>query len=94
MAQAISYIEIEALTETGCIVAVGEIYSGLVGERIGHYRRHSLNAGFRALCEAIKSRAEADWDGVPDAPLPPPPPKPKPVVKIKQASMSMLRRPK
>ncbi|MEO6340667.1 MAG: SRPBCC family protein [Caulobacteraceae bacterium] len=94
MATAISYIEIEALTETGCILAVGEIYSGLVGERIGHFRRRSLNAGFRALSEAIKTRAEAEWDGVPDAPRPPPAPKPKPVVKTKQASMSMLRRSK
>ena len=94
MATAISYIEIEALTETGCIVSVGEIYNGMVGEQIGRRRRRSLNPSFRAMCEAIKSRAETEWDGVPDAPVPPPPPKPKPVVKAKQVSMSMLRRPK
>ena len=92
MATAISYIEIEALTETGCIVAVGEIYSGLVGERIGHFRRRSLNASFRALCEAIKSRAEADWDGAPDAPVPPPKPRTKPKPTVKPATMSMLGR--
>ena len=92
MATAISYIEIEALTESGCIVAVGEIYNGLVGERIGHYRRRGLNAGFRAMCEAIKARAEATWDGVPDAPLPPTQPKAKPKAKVKTATMSMLGR--
>jgi hypothetical protein len=88
----LGYIEIEALTEQGCIVACGEIYRGLVGKQIGQFGRKKLRPGYAALCEALKTRAEAMWDGVPDPTLPPPKPKPKPVQKPKQATMSIMGR--
>ena len=56
-ASVVGYIEIEALSERGCIVAVGEIYNGLIGARIGQYNRRQLRPGYAALCEALKSRA-------------------------------------
>ena len=92
-ASAIGYIEIEALSETGCIVAVGEIYNGLVGARIGQHNRRILRPGYAALCEALKTRAESTWDGVPDARLPPPVTKPVKAVKAgKPVAMSMFGR--
>lgn len=75
-ARALAYLEIEALTERGCILAGGEIYQGIIGEMIAKRDRRALNAGFQALCEAAKARAEATWDGTPDEPVPPTPPPP------------------
>ena len=92
-ASAVGYIEIEALSERGCIVAVGEIYNGLIGSRIGQYNRKSLRPGYAALCEALKTRAESTWDGVPDARLPPPVAKPTKAVKQgKPATRSVFGR--
>jgi hypothetical protein len=91
-ADALGYIEIEALTEQGCIVACGEIYRGLVGRQIGRINRKKLRPGYAALCEALKTRAEAMWDGVPDPALPPPKPKPKPVKQAKPMTMSIMGR--
>lgn len=91
-AAALGYVEIEALTEQGCLVACGEVYQGLVGKRVGRFNRKTLRPGYAALCEALKTRAEAGWDGVPDPALPPPQPKPKPVPKPKQATMSIMGR--
>jgi len=95
-ASTIGYIEIEALSECGCIVSVGEIYNGLIGQQIGRRRRRVFRAGYAALCEAIKSRSESNWDGIADPPLPPPPPKPNShmtaMKSAKPASVSMGRR--
>jgi hypothetical protein len=91
-ADALGYVEIEALTEQGCIVACGEIYRGLVGKQVGRFSRKTLRPGYVALCEALKTRAEATWDGVPDPALPPPQPKPKPVKPVKQVSVSIMGR--
>lgn len=88
-ARSLAFLEIEALSETSCILAVGEVYGGLIGERVGQRRRRELNAGWTRLAEAAKARAEASWDGTPGDKVVPPPPKPKPVVKPKMASLSM-----
>ena len=88
-ARSLAYLEIEALTERGCILAVGEIYSGLIGDMIGRKEKPALHAGLMALCEAAKARAEETWDGTPDEPVPPPPPPPKPAARQTTLQMSI-----
>jgi hypothetical protein len=91
-ARSLGYLEIEALSERGCILAAGEIFDGAVGEAIGKRSRRSLGAALQALCEAAKARAEATWDGVPGEPVPPPPPPPPKMAKPKQQQMSIFGR--
>jgi len=92
-ARVLAFLEIEALSETACVLAVGEVYDGLIGERTGKARRRALTAGWQALAEAAKARAEATWDGTPGEPVVPPPPKPKAAKpKIQVQQMSMLGR--
>jgi hypothetical protein len=55
------YIEIEALTETGCIFSNGEIFEGLLAPFLGRRMRADIRAGFAAMGEAVKARAEAAW---------------------------------
>jgi hypothetical protein len=88
-ARSLGYIEIEALTERGCILAAGELYQGMIGHMIGQNVRRKLRRGFEALCEAAKAQAEATWDGVPDEPVPPPPPPPQPKMRMNQMQMSL-----
>jgi hypothetical protein len=92
-ARSLGYLEIDPLTERGCILAAGEIYQGKLGEFMGRRLRRPLETALRALCEGAKAQAEATWDGVPDDPVPPPPPPPKPQPRQKTLQMS-LRGPK
>jgi hypothetical protein len=55
------YIEIEALTETGCIFSNGELFGGRLGPAVGKRMAGGVRAGFRAMGEAVKARAEAAW---------------------------------
>jgi len=57
----IRYLEIEALTETGCIFSNGEIFDGYLGTRIASRNRRAIRAGFAAMGEALQQRAEAAW---------------------------------
>jgi hypothetical protein len=75
-ARSLGYLEIEPLSERGCILSAGEIFEGRLGHFIGKRNRRALTAGLQGLCEGAKARAEATWDGVPDEPVPPPPPPP------------------
>ncbi|HUO23839.1 MAG TPA: SRPBCC domain-containing protein [Caulobacteraceae bacterium] len=54
----VRYIEIDTFEETsgGCILANGELWQGLVGERVGKRRRHALRAGFEAFNHALAER--------------------------------------
>lgn len=61
LARSIRYLEIEALSATGCGFSNGEIFHGLLGPRLARRRRSSLHRGFVALGEALKARAEALW---------------------------------
>jgi hypothetical protein len=88
-ARSLGYLEIEPLSERGCIFAAGEIFEGLIGERIGKRQRRALNGGFSALCEAAKARAEATWDGAPGEAVPPPPPPPPPKARQQTIQMSL-----
>lgn len=55
------YLEIEVLTETGCIFSNGEIFDGYLGPGYAGRNRRALRAGFAALGEALQQRAEAAW---------------------------------
>jgi hypothetical protein len=59
--RSLRYIEIDKLSETGCILANGEIFEGF-GVRFmsGKYRSAAFRS-FEAMGEALKARAEAVW---------------------------------
>jgi hypothetical protein len=68
LVRTIRYIEIETLTETGCIVSNGEIFSGLLAGMVVKPRRGRIRRGFLAMNEALKTRAEAAWRAAAPAP--------------------------
>jgi hypothetical protein len=61
LAHTVRYLEIEKLSETGCIFANGEFFHGLLGESVGKAKRRAIHQGFTAMGEALKARAEAAW---------------------------------
>ncbi|MGI9168756.1 MAG: SRPBCC family protein [Caulobacteraceae bacterium] len=63
LVKTVRYIEIEKLTETGCILSNGEMFDGLLGEAAARRMRAPLRAGFAAMGEAVKARALATWRG-------------------------------
>ena len=92
-ARVLAFLEIEALSETACVLSVGEVYQGMLGERLAEKQRRPLTAGWKELAEAAKARAEATWDGTPGEAVLPPPPKPKKAVKkMELQQMSILGR--
>ncbi len=61
LASSVRYLEIEALSATGCIFANGELFSGALCEVQAKQRRRPTFQGFKALGEALKDRAETAW---------------------------------
>jgi hypothetical protein len=57
----IRYLEIEALSETGCIFSNGEIFDGWLGGYVANRYRKPIRAGMAAMGEALQLRAEAAW---------------------------------
>ena len=55
------YIEIEARGPANCIIDNGEIFRGLMGPSLGKRMGRVVRRGFRAMNEALKDRAEAEW---------------------------------
>ena len=55
------FIDIDQLTETGCIVAIGEGLDGFLSARAARKFGNAMYAGFEARGEALKTRAEALW---------------------------------
>ncbi len=55
------YIEIEARGEASSVVDNGEIFRGLMGPSLGKRMGRVVRRGFRAMNEALKVRAEAEW---------------------------------
>ncbi|MEO8926616.1 MAG: SRPBCC domain-containing protein [Caulobacteraceae bacterium] len=55
------YLEIEQLTEAGCIFSNGEMFDGPLGPMIAHRMRPAIRAGFAAMGEAVKARTLATW---------------------------------
>ena len=61
LARTMRYIEIEALTETGCIFANGAFFHGVAGELQAKAQRRAIYEGFEAMSEAVKRIAEQVW---------------------------------
>ena len=61
LVSSVRYIEIETLSEAGCIVSNGEIFGGLLGSRLARRLRRAHREGFTRLGEALRDRAEAAW---------------------------------
>lgn len=60
--ESVRFLEVEALSEAGCIFSNGEIYGGLLGpSRAAIKQRRAIRQGFQALGEAMRDRAEALW---------------------------------
>jgi hypothetical protein len=56
----VRYLEIEKLSEEGCIFSNGEIYEGLLaGLLVSRRRRRETRQAFIGLGEAVKARTEA-----------------------------------
>ena len=55
------FLEIEQLTETGCIFANGEVFDGLLGPMAIRSLQGSVRQGFRAMGEALKATVEGSW---------------------------------
>ena len=53
------YLEIEILSESGCIFSNGELFEGALGPMIARRLRAPIRAGFAAMGEAVKARVEA-----------------------------------
>ena len=61
LAHSVRYIEIEKLSDAGCIFANGEFFHGHLGEAVGKSKRRAIHQGFAAMGEALKTRAEGAW---------------------------------
>jgi hypothetical protein len=57
----VRYIEIEALSEEGCVFSNGEIYVGMLAPQVVANRKRIVRQGFTAMGEALRDRAEAAW---------------------------------
>jgi hypothetical protein len=61
LVKTIRYIEIEALSETGCIFSNGEIFDGWLASSVIKQHGRAIKAGFASMGEALRARAEAAW---------------------------------
>ena len=61
MSKIVRYIEIEALSETGCIFANGAFFHGLMGEQEAKSQRRAIYEGYESFGQAVKSHAEQRW---------------------------------
>ncbi len=55
------YLEIEKLTDTGCIFSNGEMFDGPLGQTVASRMRGSIRSGFAAMGEAVKARTLETW---------------------------------
>jgi hypothetical protein len=58
LVKTIRYLEIEELAPGACIFSNGEIFEGLAGPTLARRNARPIRAGFAALGEALKARAE------------------------------------
>jgi hypothetical protein len=63
--RSVRYIEIEKLTETGCIFSNGEIFEGFLARFLSKRVQARIKAGFTAMGEAVKARSETAWQPEP-----------------------------
>jgi len=57
----VRYLEIEALSETGCVFSNGDLFLGLVGPLVARRMRRTLRRSYALIGEAMRDRAEARW---------------------------------
>jgi len=60
-ARCVRYIEIEALSETGCIFANGAFFHGLMGEAEAKTHRRAIQGAYEGFGQAVKRIAEERW---------------------------------
>ena len=63
LTSATRYLEIEKLTDEGCIFSNGVMVDGLAARFVSKSHRFALRAGFTAMGEAMKAAAEAAYAG-------------------------------
>jgi hypothetical protein len=68
LVKSIRYLEIEKLSETGCIFANGEMFDGPLGPFAARRMQRDIRAGFAAMGEAVKARVMATWRPAPADP--------------------------
>lgn len=61
------YIEIEALSETGCIFSNGQLFEGFGARFVSKAQRRALRSGFTRFGEALKARVTAPGERGPGA---------------------------
>jgi hypothetical protein len=61
LVRATRFLEIEKLTETGCIFSNGELFDGPLASMVVRSVGGAARRGFAAMGEAVKARAEAAW---------------------------------
>ncbi len=61
LSKTVRYIEIEALSETGCIFANGAFFHGLLGEQEAKGSRRAIYGGYEQFGEAVKRLSEQTW---------------------------------
>lgn len=59
--RSLRYIEIDKLSEAGCILSNGEIFEGFGVRYMGRKYRSAAYRSFEAIGEALRARAEALW---------------------------------
>ncbi|MDE2355879.1 MAG: SRPBCC domain-containing protein [Alphaproteobacteria bacterium] len=59
LVRTVRYLEIEALSESGCIFSNGEIFDGWLGPLIARQVGGAARQGFTTMGEAVKALAEA-----------------------------------
>ncbi len=58
----VRYIEMEALSDTGCIFSNGTLFEGLLAQQlVSQGRRKALRRAYQGFCEAMKARVEAGF---------------------------------
>ncbi|HYF21979.1 MAG TPA: SRPBCC domain-containing protein [Caulobacteraceae bacterium] len=58
LARSLRYFEIEELQPGSCILGVGEIFYGVIGEGEAKRRRRALKEASAKICEAVKAQVE------------------------------------
>jgi hypothetical protein len=61
LSKCVRYIEIEALSEAGCIFANGAFFHGLLGEQEAKSHRRAIHQGYESFGQAVKQHAEQVW---------------------------------
>lgn len=61
MSRSVRYLEIESLSETGCIFANGAFFHGMLGEQKAKANQRAIRQGYEALGEAVKTLSEQIW---------------------------------